>query len=135
MPVVDASVIVSWYLEQDANFSAADRWASTSSRLGEAWHFPAIILPEIAAAIGRTFGAEALAKRSIAAFVDLSEVHLHPVTVALATSAAALAASLRIRGCDAIYVALAAELDDVLVTFDRQQLAGAAGVIRVLQPS
>ena len=40
----------------------------------------------------------------------------------------------RIRGCDAVYVALAEALDEPLVTFDEQQAARAAGVVRVLRP-
>ena len=76
-----------------------------------------------------------MADQAIRDFVQLDEVELFSVTEALARSAAAFAASLKIKGCDSIYVALAAELDDVLVTFDREQLTRAGGVIRVLQPS
>lgn len=57
-----------------------------------------------------------------------------PISEDLALRAATIAATQRIKGCDAIYVALAAELDDVLVTFDQEQADRAAPVVRVLVP-
>lgn len=60
---------------------------------------------------------------------------LHPVTRELATAAAELAVTHRLRGCDAVYVALARQFDDVLATFDEEQLPRSAAAIRVERPA
>ena len=71
----------------------------------------------------------------------LSEVSRMPTVrlVALAQTgavlAARLAALLRLRGADAVYVALATELAMTLVTWDREQLERAANAARVRTPS
>jgi len=56
------------------------------------------------------------------------------VTAGLAERAATIAADDQIRGCDAIYVALAEQLDDHLVTLDQQQLERGAAVVTVYKP-
>jgi len=45
-----------------------------------------------------------------------------------------LAAEHRIRGCDAVYVALARQLDMPLITLDRQQLERGAAVVATRVP-
>ena len=52
----------------------------------------------------------------------------------LAEQAAAIAAEHRIRGCDALYVALADMLSEPLVTLDRQQLERGAAVVTTRRP-
>ena len=61
-------------------------------------------------------------------------IELLPVTVALADRAATIAADHRIRGCDAVYIALADELDKHLVTLDRQQLERGIAVVNAYEP-
>jgi len=51
-------------------------------------------------------------------------IELIPVTLAIAKQAALIAAEHRIRGCDSVYVALADQLSDALVTLEKQQLVG-----------
>ena len=51
----------------------------------------------------------------------VSHFEFVPVSVDLGRLAAALASDYRIRGCDAIYVALARERGARLITLDRQQ--------------
>jgi predicted nucleic acid-binding protein len=61
-------------------------------------------------------------------------IELIPVTLAMAEQAALIAAEHRIRGCDAVYVALADQLSDTLVTLDRQQLERGAALVTVRAP-
>ena len=61
-------------------------------------------------------------------------VELVPVTVAVAKRAAAIAADHRLRGCDAVYVALAEQSGDHLVTLDQQQLERGTAVVTVCKP-
>jgi predicted nucleic acid-binding protein len=52
----------------------------------------------------------------------------------MAERAAGIAVEHGIRGCDAVYVALAEQFGDVLVTLDRQQLERGAAVAPVREP-
>jgi predicted nucleic acid-binding protein len=61
-------------------------------------------------------------------------IELVQITTSLAERAAAIAAEHRIRGCDAVYVALADQLSDTLVTLDRQQLERGAALVTVRAP-
>ncbi len=133
MAVVDASVVVSWFVYGDMHSEIANRWALSSQTAGESWNVPAILLTELSAGISRVGNLEE-ALLAVSQFARLRDVVIHPVTEARAVRAATLAAELQIRGCDAIYVALAAELDDVLVSFDRQQLERASSAVTVFQP-
>ncbi len=133
MPVVDASVLVSLYAEGDTGFPAADRWAKLSFER-ETWHLPTIALAEVASSLARV-GVGKIDGLAIALELEASAfVMVHSVDSALGRNAARIGSEQRIKGCDAVYVALAAQLDDVLVTFDREQSARAGAVVRVLVP-
>jgi predicted nucleic acid-binding protein len=61
---------------------------------------------------------------------DVGVIELLPVSLALAERAAMIAADYRIRGCGAIYVTIAEQLGEPLVTLDGQQLERAAAKSR-----
>jgi predicted nucleic acid-binding protein len=63
-----------------------------------------------------------------------TSIRLYPVTMGLAEQAAVIAADHRLRGCDAIYVALAKQLGEMLITLDKQQLQRGTAVIPISQP-
>ena len=67
--------------------------------------------------------------------LGIGGVRLVAVDRQLADGAARLAARLRLRGADAVYVALAERLDLPLVTLDSQQLERGGSVIDVRRPS
>jgi predicted nucleic acid-binding protein len=133
VPVLDASLVVSWLNPTDSNFSRADAWFLQSIEQDQKWIVPALLLTEVAAAIGRVASSGA-ASRTIDRLRRVRRLQFMPVSEALAIRAAHVAADQRIKGCDAVYVALAAELDDVLVTFDLEQAEHAAPVVRVVVP-
>jgi predicted nucleic acid-binding protein len=57
------------------------------------------------------------------------------VSSAMAERAAEIAAAYPVRGCDAIYLALAEHLNDCLVTLDVQQLERGAEVVATRKPT
>jgi len=61
-------------------------------------------------------------------------IELVSVSQAMAERAAIIAADHRIRGCDAVYVALADQRGDALVTLDRQQLDRGTAIVNVREP-
>lgn len=130
MYVVDANVWVSMFLEDEP-------------RSQESYHFirgvsfvfvPELVLPEVAGAIGRqrlpTRGLEAMST-----LLSFADVAFFPVDRALAHASALLAATLGLRGADAVYVALAEARQVPLVTWDSDLLKRAAPAVTVLTPA
>ncbi|MCB9138780.1 MAG: PIN domain-containing protein [Caldilineaceae bacterium] len=134
MPVIDASVFVAVVNHADRHHAPCRTWFEEALSQGNRPIAPSILVSETAAAISRGVNDAALALAVTAALAESTIVELVPITAALATTAADIAATYRIRGCDAIYVALAASVDEPLVTLDRQQGARASELIKIYSP-
>jgi predicted nucleic acid-binding protein len=95
---------------------------------------PYILLSEVAAALSRGVGDPVLAHQVVQQLARSDLIELMPVTLTMAEQPAEIAAEHRIRSCDAVYVALAEQLGDALVTLDRQQLERGAARVSVRAP-
>ena len=136
MPVLDASVCVALFNSDEPGHGPSRSWlAQAEENDGDPIVAPVILLAEVASALGRGLGDEELAREVIDLLRTKRLLELFPVTATLAARAAEIAAEQKIRGCDAIYVALARQLDTVLVTFDQQQLERVATVVEVWMPA
>ena len=135
MPVIDASVYVSLANEADRNHDSCFAWFE--SCLGEHQKIasPGLLLVEVAASIRRLTGSTQLARRVLSELQETELIELYPLTAVRSETAADLAASTGVRGADAVYLALAMELDETLVTLDRQQLERGKGVTDVKKPA
>jgi predicted nucleic acid-binding protein len=96
---------------------------------------PTLLLVEVAGAIARRTGDAARTERIIRLTRSLSGLRWVSLTAGLGDRAAKLATELRLRGADAIYVALADRLDIPLVTWNGEQLSRANPRIRVSTPT
>jgi predicted nucleic acid-binding protein len=134
MAVVDASVYIALINAHESEHSNSWAWFEQAKATRETLVAPVILLPEVSAALSRGMGAAALAHQVVRQLAHSKVIELSPVTAALAERAATIAADHRIRGCDAIYVALAEQLDDCLVTLDQQQLECGAAVVTIRKP-
>jgi predicted nucleic acid-binding protein len=134
MAVIDASVYIALINADEDGHEASWRWYIQAVRSGEPIFAPAIILGEVAAALSRGMNDQDLAKRAAKRLARSRAIELVTVTVALGNAAAVMAAEQRIRGCDAVYVALAHWRGEYLVTLDRQQLERGAAVIEARRP-
>lgn len=134
MAVVDASVTVALINAHEQEHASSWAWFEQAQLAGESIAAPVILLSEVAAALSRGVGDSALAQRVVQQLARSELIALVPVTLVLAEQAAAIAAEHRIRGCDAVYVALAEQLNEPLVTLDRQQLERGAAVVTVRRP-
>ena len=121
MFVVDASVWVSMFLSGDINHEASHRWLR-SVIATDAVVAPAVLLPEVAGAIARREELSALGAQAAEIIRDFTNVHIVDVDSELAEASARIAAERRIKGADALYVALAAMRDVPLVTWDGEQI-------------
>jgi predicted nucleic acid-binding protein len=134
MAVIDASVYITLVNAHEREHSSSWAWFDQARAADESIVAPVILLPEVAAALSRGVGDPTLAHRVVQQLARSEVIELIPVTTAIAEQAAVIAAEHRIRGCDAVYVALADQLSDTLVTLDRQQLERGAALVRVRVP-
>jgi len=134
MAVIDASVYVALMNVQEQAHTRSWAWFERVKRAGEPVVTSAILLAEVAAGVSCGAGDPALAHRVTQQLWRSKAVELMPVTLALAERAAFIAAELRVRGCDAVYLALADQLGDCLITLDEQQLERGAVVVDAREP-
>lgn len=119
--VVDASVLVAATRPSEPFHVDAQACLQnlTSNRISLL--VPNIALAEMAAALSRS-GAEArLAVRVVEAYRQNPDFLVVPVDDTLADGAVIVASYQRIRGCDAVYVALAEQRAAILITLDNEQ--------------
>ena len=135
MSVVDASVWVSAFLPGDSHHAACRAWLERTGEGALPIVAPALLLPELAAAISRRTGRPPLARRAVRTITRLPVLRLLPIDAPLAERAAQLASNLGLRGADSIYVAAADLLALPLVTLDRDQARRARAVVRLEPPT
>lgn len=131
MPVIDVSLYITLINAHEERHASCWRWFERAQEDGITILSPVILLAEVAAALSRGVGDPALAHKVLEQLKHSGVIELVPVTLTLAERAAKIAADYRIRGCDSIYVALAYDLKEPLVTLDVQQLERAAAIVEV----
>jgi predicted nucleic acid-binding protein len=134
MPVVDASVCVALFKQQELGHRAAMDWFAAAALEEEPILAPVILLAEVAAALARANVDEPSPMAAIELLRGRRLLELFPIDERIASRAAVIAAALQINGADAIYVALADQLAIPLVTFDRQQLERGSRVVSAHAP-
>ena len=134
MAVIDASVYIALIHAHEPDHDRSWTWFERTIAAMEPIRAPVILLAEVAAALSRGVDDRALARRVVQQMVQSRAVELVPVSLDLAESAASIATDHHICGCDAVYVALAQQLADCLVTLDEQQLERGAAAIVTCRP-
>jgi len=89
---------------------------------------------KVAAAISRGTGDFLLAKEAVKKLRDFTALNILPLDSTLIESAIDIATDLQLRAGDAIYVALAHQLNIPLVSWDKEQLAKARSLILAYTP-
>lgn len=134
MSIIDASLLTSATIVGDTHHVQARTWMESAQREGEALHAPAILLSEYGGAIRRVTGNRSFAAAAVNGLLTQPGLKIHDATADLCARAAEIAVQFGLRGCDAIYVALAERLGEPLVTLDNEQLTRAAPLIQVVRP-
>jgi predicted nucleic acid-binding protein len=132
--VVDASVWVSRFVDEDIHHEPSRTWLAGRVEEGTTIAAPALLLAEVAGAIARRTNRSELATRALSLLQRLPRMRLVPVEMELAQLAGRLAGDLGLRGADALYVSLAQRLGVPLVTWDRDQRERSAATIDVRTP-
>lgn len=133
MIVLDASVWISHLLSNDENHAASRAWFGRLP-FEEQIIAPTFLLVEVAAGLARRTGRRVVVDRAIEAVRAHPQLTMLGMTDEFMDEAQAVAARLRLRAGDAIYVALAAQHDALLVTWDIEQRTRAQAVLRVASP-
>lgn len=132
--VVDASVWISSLSPGEVGHLPSRRWLAAHLGAGGQVIAPTLLPVEVAGAIARRSGDALLGELAMNAVLILPALYLIGLDGQLSMHAARLAAELRLRGADAVYVALAHRLGIPLITWDREQLTRATARIAVQTP-
>ncbi len=121
MIVVDTSVWLAGMLPVDVHFRETQPFMELVRldrvRLHAPAHFPA----EVAGVLSRIGEPEQFISETIQIISSIQLFTIHSISMPLGLLAADIARLARIRGSDAVFLALAATLDLPLVTWDKQQ--------------
>ncbi len=133
--VLDASVLLAAVLPNEPFHADAKMLMRRLIDTGAYLCVPNIAFAEVAAAIARGAGDEQLALAVVAQYATRADLHRISVDITLGDLAAEIAARQRIRGCDAVYVALAHMEQAILVTLDGQQRERAPASVAARTPA
>lgn len=133
--VVDASVMVAVLYPRDPFHQASRTWFDRHLQAGDHLAAPLLVISEVAGVIRRETGDAVLARQAVQWLYALPELQRYPLDEALAQLAAEAAVDLSLRGADAVYVALAAQMHLPLITWDRQQRERGGQRIEAREPS
>lgn len=132
--VVDASVLVSQLMPQDTNHKTSLFWLNQFSAAGGLLVAPVFLQIEVAAAVSRRTGQPELSKNALENLNSTSAIQFVSLDSALVQAAINIATDLQLRAGDAIYVAVAHQLNIPLVSWDREQLERASSLIPTYTP-
>jgi predicted nucleic acid-binding protein len=131
---IDASVLVAAARAEESQYAVSLAFLEQVQRREFSIFCPVLVLPECSAAIARPTGDETLAEELVGLIEAFPGLHLVPLSLHLAHRAARIAAVHRLRGADAIYVAVAEEFEALLVTWDLEMLERGALVVQTATP-
>lgn len=131
---MDASVWVSRFVPSDVHHPASLAWLHQHLSAGNVAVAPTLLLAEVGGAIARRSDDSQLAQQLVAGLRQLPGLRWVALTIDVRDRAAYLAASLRLRGADAVYVALAHRLSIPLITWDGEQLTRTGPAIAARTP-
>lgn len=132
--ILDASVMVAAVTMREIGHAPAKAFMEACTAHSLPILIPAIALAEFSGALSRTGRSVQKTRRFLAVYRSQADFAVAPVEVALGEDAAAIALLQHIKGCDAIYLAVARELGLPLVTLDREQRERAPEDVEVLTP-
>lgn len=132
--IVDANVWISGLVREDSHHLVSRRWIEHQIGRQEPLVIPTIALAEIGGAISRRTGDALRAQQTVDQVMRSPGLSVVPVDLALGQTAGRTAIRYRLRGADAVYVAVAQALELPLVTWDRELTERARDFVSIVQP-
>ncbi len=134
MYCIDASVFINSEIEGEQFHEDSAKLMQNIRERGITIIVPEIVLPEISSAIARGTDDPENALEFVKELKQIPNIVFIPIDMELAEESSRLAAQYRLRGCDAIYVAVAFMFNARLISLDKQQIERAAECIGVAAP-
>jgi predicted nucleic acid-binding protein len=131
---VDASVFVNAFNPHEGGHTESLAILAAIQQAGDPIIVPTLLLPEIASAVARASNDSAGALQYANATTVLPHLTLIPLTAATARQAAELAANHRLRGADAVYLAVTRRYGTALVSRDEEQRTRGSAVATCQTP-
>lgn len=132
---LDASVVMNAFNPAEAGHAISLQLQTAIQAQSIQVIVPTLLLTEVAATIGRVLGDAPRARDFALRLSRLPYLRFVSLTRPLALEAANLAADYRLRGADAVYVAVARQFGTSLITLDEQQRTRAATSIPIRTPA
>ena len=132
--IVDASVWVARFLAADRHHGVAMACITALLERESRLVIPVLAWPEVAGTIARRTGVAENGHDAVGIIRGLRWIESIPLDQSLAHEATQIAGSRRLRGADAVYVALAVMRRVPLITLDAEMLERARGVADVFTP-
>jgi predicted nucleic acid-binding protein len=132
--IVDASVWVARFLDADRYHDVAMACITALLERESRLVIPVLAWPEVAGAIARRTGATEDGLDAVGIIRTLRWIDSIPMDESLAHEATKIASSRRLRGADAVYVALAVMRRMPLITLDAEMLERTRGMAEVVTP-
>jgi predicted nucleic acid-binding protein len=133
--IVDASVWISYFLRRDRFHADTVAWLEGCLREERDLASPFLLLAELAGAISRETGNAESGMSAVGGLGSIPSLTLLPLEGELARLSAQVAASLRVRGADAVYIAAAEQLRLPLVTWDVEQRIRGSRLVSAVSPA
>lgn len=132
--IIDASVWIASVLAEDAHHAASLSFIRRFVSEGLIATHPSLVWPEIAGAVARRTGDAQLGAKVATDIASKPWIESMAVDAPIADEAMRLAAKLRLKGADAIYVALAVTLRMPLITLDAEIPERGRAVAKIQSP-
>jgi predicted nucleic acid-binding protein len=132
---VDASVFLNAFNPYEEGHEESYRLLTRLQESATPIIVPTLLLPEVAAAVSRGREEDNLAREFAATLSRLPHLVLVPLDTTLAQQAADVAARYRLRGSDAVYVAVALRFGSTLITLDHGQRERSVDALPAHQPT
>ncbi len=131
---VDASVFLNAFNPYEADHADSRAFLSRLQQLDRPIIVPTLLFPEVAAGAARARNDAQIAIRYATELSNLPNIMAVALDLSLTTQTLQIAAQYRLRGSDAVYVAVAQRFGAVLVTRDKQQFERSAPVVTTRRP-
>ncbi len=133
--VVDASVWVSRLMPPEINHNASSFWVERFTAEGGLLAAPSFLLIEVAAGVSRQTRQPSVSKKALEDLNNANVIQFISMDEVLTQAAIDVAINLQLRAGDAIYVALARQLNIPLISWDKEQLPKASTIITTYTPA
>lgn len=134
MLTIDANVWVGAQFPNEFNHEASAELLARVGTESIPLHQPTLLPVEIAGAIARRKQVSEGVANTQNILNEFPGIQFHPLDEEMARVSAGLAADLRLRGADAVYVTTAMATQSTLITLDREMAKRAANTVPTMTP-